>query len=116
MKRLSYAITGIAFTFAIAAYAHDEQPGMMQRAAANAYEMRNTGPRTGSVQSTAQTVDLGPVRGKHAMQIAESRRSVSSERGLDVVHAPRPITGGKDPNFEAKWRENARQFQVAPVK
>ena len=47
----------------------------------------------------------------------QSQRTGSSQRGPDLAHAPRPVTAGKDPNFDRKWRENAqREFQVAPVK
>ena len=116
MKTLNYVVSSVALAFglAVGVNAQEQAP---QRAAANAFEMRNLAPRTAeSVKSTAPAVDLAPIRGKAAMQAAESRRPVSSHGGLDVVHAPRPITAGKDPDFDRKWRENAEKFQVAPVK
>jgi hypothetical protein len=120
MKTLNHVVSktavAIVFGLAVATYAHEDQPGMMQRAAANHFEMRRPAPTTASTSSTTSTVDLTPVRGKHAMQIAESRRAVSTAPGLDVVHAPRPITASKDPDLEQKWRENAGKFQVAPLK
>lgn len=115
MKTLNYVVSSVAVAFALTLSAEAQQAP--QRAAANAFEMRNRAPRTAdSAQPTAPVVDLTPIRGKHAMQVAESRRAVSSERGLDIAHAPRPITAGKDPDLERKWRENAKKFQVAPVK
>ena len=117
MKTLNYVVSSVALAFglAVGVNAQEQAP---QRAAANAFEMRNLAPRTTkSAKSTAPVVDLAPIRGKHALQMAESQRTGSSERGPDVAHAPRPVTAGKDPNLERKWRENAdREFQVAPVK
>lgn len=117
MKTLNYVVSrvAVAVAFGLAVSAAAQQAP--QRAAANAFEMRNIGSRTAeSMRPTAPDVDLAPIRGKHPLQIADSRRAVSSERGLDVVHAPRPITASKDPDFDRKWRENAEKFQVAPVK
>lgn len=105
----------MTFGFALATSAHDDSGGMMQRAAANHYEMRKPAP-VGQSTSLTSPVAAVPIGGKHAAQIAESRRPAQTERGLDIVHAPRPVTASKDPNFEAKWRQNAQQFQVAPVK
>jgi len=119
MKTRKYAFlkTAVALTFgfSLATFAHDENPGMMQRAAANHFEMRKPAPAA-SHPTTGGTSTVSTIGGKHAAQIAESRRPAGTEKGLDVVHAPRPVTASKDPNFEAKWRENARQFQVAPIK
>ena len=91
-----------------------EPTGMAQRAAYNHNELlRIKGPRNTALPNF---VVAPRVSGKHYAQILEAYRPASNERGLDIVHAPRPITAGKDPNFELRWRANAEAIQVAPLK
>jgi hypothetical protein len=87
----------------------------IQRAAANHFELAPIGaPKNTALPNFVVAPRLGG--GKMWAQILESRRPVSTERGLDIVHAPRPITASKDPDLDRKWLANARALQVAPLK
>ena len=91
------------------------QLGMMQRAAANHFELASVNaPRDTTLPSIVTESKL--VGGKHWAQIKEAYRPVANVRGVDVVHARRPITASKDPDLERKWRANATEIQVAPLK
>lgn len=115
MKTLNTALIVAALTVTPLIASDLDQPGMKQRAAYNHYElMKITGPRNTKLPEFAVAPRLGG--GKHAMQMAEAYRPASNEKSLDVVHAPRPLTSPKDPDFERKWRENAEAIQVAPLK
>ena len=87
----------------------------IQRAAANHFELAPIGaPKTTALPNFVVTPRPGG--GKMWAQVLEARRPASSERGLDIVHAPRPMTAGKDPDYDRKWRANAEAIQVAPLK
>jgi len=86
-----------------------------QRAAANHFELAPIG----AAKNTALpdfVVTPRPAGGKMWVQMLESRRPTSTEKGLDIVHAPRPITASKDPDFDRKWRANATAVEIAPLK
>ena len=102
-----------AFAFAVGAYAHDE-PRAPQRAAANAFERAEVSSAAAATSGGVTRVANMP--GKHAAQMADSRKGTGGSSGIDLAHAPRPVTASKDADFDQKLRENARQFQVAPVK
>lgn len=116
MKRFNHVVLGAAlaaaFGFTTSTYAHDDAPVAPQRAAANAFERRSSGVATATGEVTRTPI----IAGKHAAQMADSRRASMASSGIDLAHAPRPVTASKDPDFDQKLRENARQFQVAPVK
>jgi len=117
MKTFNHAVlkTAIAaaFAFAVGTYGHDE-PRAPQRAAANAFER---GQSSAVAPMTSGEVTRMPnIPGKHASQMADSRKGMGGSSGIDLAHAPRPVTASKDADFDQKLRENARQFQVAPVK
>jgi hypothetical protein len=118
MKKFNHAVSKtaivLAFGFAVATYAHDDQPRMMQRAAANQFERAHASSTVAT--SSAELTPAPRIAGKHAALIADSRKAAAPSTGIDLAHAPRPITASKDPDFDQKLRENARQFQVAPVK
>lgn len=86
----------------------------IQRAAKNHFELAPVGaPKDTALPNFV----VGPrVGGKHYAQMLEASRVVSGGRGLDVVHAPRPLTASKDPDLDRKWRANAEAIQVAPLK
>lgn len=69
-----------------------------------------------STTSTGEVTRTPSIAGKHAAQMADSRRASAASSVIDLVHVPRPVTASKDPDFDQNLRENARQFQVAPVK
>ena len=108
------ALFALSFSLALAASAAEH--GMMQRAAANHFELPSTSaPRNTALPATV--VERGLGGGKHWAQIQELyERSVSSRGGVDLAHAPRPVTASKDPDLERKWRANASMYQLAPVK
>ena len=66
--------------------------------------------------TTAAPVERSVAGGKAAAHFQDLRKPAPASSGINVVHAPRPITASKDPDLEKKWRENAQKFQVAPVK
>ena len=115
MKTSTITLLAAALTISTAAiYAADDN-GAPQRAAANHFALAPAG----AAKNTAlPKVLAGPnlVGGKHYAQMLELARQGSSEPGVDLAHAPRPITAGKDADLELKWRANATTFQVAPVK
>lgn len=104
-----------ALTFGSVSAVNAAQPGMMQRAAANHFELPSVNaPRNTSLPSIVTERKL--VGGKHWAQMQEAYRPVANVRGVDIVHAPRPITASKDPDLDRKWRANAMEIQVAPLK
>ena len=103
-----------AASFTIQVRAHDDAPVAPQRAAANAFELGRTS--AAATTSSSEVTRTPSIAGKHAAQMADSRRASAASSGIDLAHAPRPVTASKDPDFDQKLRENARQFQVAPVK
>ena len=110
-------ISLLAATLVVASvgvYAADDN-GAPQRAAANHFTLaRSGGPKNTAIPN----IVAGPnyIGGKHYAQMLELARQGSSATGLDLAHAPRPITASKDADLERKWRANAAVFQVAPVK
>ena len=91
------------------------QPGMIQRASANHFELPSVNaPRNTALPTIVAERKLGG--GKHWAQMQEAYRPVANVRGLDIAHAPRPVTASKDPDLERKWLANARALQVAPLK
>ena len=121
MKTFNHVIlrtaVAIAFGSAVAAYAYEDQPVITQRAAANAREMQQVhGPRVTALPKAGPSMFISG-NGKAWAQMQESKRQVTKSSGdIDLAHAPRPVTASKDPDFDQKLRENAQQFQVAPVK
>ena len=118
MKTFNHVVlktaVAIAFGFAVATEAGSDQPRIMQKAAALHSEL---GQSSGvAVAPTGEVARVPNIPGKHAAQMADSRKTSVSTGGIDLAHAPRPVTASKDPDFDQKLRENAQQFQVAPVK
>ena len=115
MKTSTITLLAAALTISTAAiYAADDN-GAPQRAAANHFALA----QTGAAKNTARpniVVTPGLGGGKHYAQMLELGRTGSSATGVDLAHAPRPITAGKDADLELKWRANATSFQVAPLK
>lgn len=111
----SITLIAAALTFAWVSAVNAAQPGMIQRAAANHFELPSANaPRNTSLPSIVAERKLAG--GKHWAQMQEAYRPVANVRGVDIVHAPRPITASKDPDLERKWRANATEIQVAPLK
>ena len=104
-----------ALTFGSVSAANAAQTGMIQRAAANHFQLPSVNaPRNTALPSVVTERKFGG--GKHWAQMQEAYRPVANVRGVDIVHAPRPITASKDPDLERKWRANAMEIQVAPLK
>lgn len=118
LKKSIVCAAAITFASSIGIKA-DEHGHMTQRAAANHFELRGNScceiERVRKAASAQQTTIPG---GKARVATEELRKPVfGPRRGLDIVHAPRPITASKDPNFESKWKTNAQmKFEVAPLK
>lgn len=106
---LAFGGTGIA----------GEHRHMMQRAAANHFELAGNSccameAERKAVISTSSTIAGGKAR---AATQELRKPGVGHRHGLDLAHAPRPITASKDPDFEQKLRDNARKkFELAPLK
>jgi len=120
MKTSNNGISTIAIIFALswAVATMADQPGMTQRAAANHLEIQRVhGPRITELpppQSLRATIVVG---GKAGALAQDFRKVPSTGPGLDLAHAPRPLTSSKDPDFDKKLRENAqKQFEIAPLK
>lgn len=115
MKTSTITTLAAALTISmVAIYATDDN-GAPQRAAANHFALaRAGGPRNTALPN----VVVGPslAGGKHYAQMLELARQASNAPDVDLAHAPRPITAGKDADLELKWRANATGFQVAPIK
>ena len=123
MKTSTIGLLAAALTFTTVSTISADGNGAPQRAAANHFELAPVGaPKNTALPKFV--VAPRPGGGKMWAQILESRRPVSGGRGLDIVHAPRPLTASKDPDLDRKWRANAEalwraksdSFQVAPVK
>lgn len=111
----SVTLIAAALTFGSLSTMTAAQPGMMQRAAANHFELPSVNaPRNTSLPSIVTERKLAG--GKHWAQMQEAYRPVANVPSIDIVHAPRPITASKDPDLERKWRANATEIQVAPLK
>ena len=106
---LAVAVAGV-LSFAVGANAGE--PLMSPRARALADSPRKI-PRT-----TPDMIDRSVKAGSpRAIGLANSLRKVPSTAStVDLVHAPRPTLSPKDPRFETAWRENVKEFQIAPVK
>ena len=104
-----------ALTFASISAVNAAQPAMTQRAAANHFALPSVNaPRDTALPNIVSERKLGG--GKHWAQMQEAYRPAANVRGVDIVHAPRPITASKDPDLDRKWRANAMAVQVAPLK
>lgn len=112
MKTTKYLLVAAlaAVTFTLTAQAGE--PLLSPRAKEQADSLRKV-PGT-----TADMIDRSIQPGTpRSRELAYSLRTVpSTGTSVDVVHAPRPTISPKDPRFEAAWRANAEQFQVAPLK
>lgn len=109
------ALIAVALTMGSAFVANAADVPLRQKAVLLHSELAPIGaPKDTKLPKFTVIREFGP--GKHWAQMQEARRPSSNERSLDIVHAPRPITAGKDPNFDRKWRENAEAMQVAPLK
>ena len=119
MKTITNLISGAAIALAVGATTiRADQPGMTQRAALNHLEVQRVHePRTTGLPQT-QPLSKNIIVGGKAGALAQDFRKVpSTGPGVDLAHAPRPITASKDPDFDLKLRENARkQFEIAPLK
>ena len=89
---------------------------MTQRAAANHFELRGNSCCALDAARKAAIAANETIAGGKA-RAATLRKPTFGRPGIDIAHAPRPITAGKDPDLELKWRENAqRKFELAPLK
>lgn len=115
MKTSTITLLAAVFSISTTAIFAADANGAPQRAAANHFALAPVGaPKNTALPRIVVGPSLGG--GKHYAQMLELARQGSNERGVDLAHAPRPITAGKDPDLERKWRANAANFQVAPVK
>lgn len=114
MKTSTTTLLAAAVFSTMAVFAADDN-GAPQRAAANHFALA---PARAAKNTALPRFVVGPSLGggKHYAQILELSRPGSSASGIDLAHAPRPITASKDADLDLKWRANANSFQVAPVK
>ena len=112
MKKTLLLAVAVAGVISFAAGANAGEPLMSPRAKALADSLRKI-PGT-----TPDMIDRSVKAGSpKAMELANSLRKVPSTGStVDLVHAPRPTLSPKDPRFETAWRENVKEFQIAPVK
>ena len=111
----SVTLIAAALTFVSVSAVNAAQPGMIQRAAANHFALPSVNaPRDTTLPSIVTERKLSG--GKHWAQMQEAYRPAANVRGIDIVHAPRPITASKDPDLDRKWRANAMEVQIAPLK
>ena len=115
MKTSTTTLLAAALAFATVGVYGAAENGAPQRAAANHFELARVG---GAKNTALPNIVVGPALGggKHYAQMLELFRQGSNAPGVDLAHAPRPITASKDPDLDLKWRANAASFQVAPIK
>ena len=115
MKTSTLSLLAAALTLTTVSIFPADDNGAPQRAAANHFALSRIGaPKNTSLPNLVAAPNY--IGGKHYAQMLELSRQGSSATGVDLAHAPRPITASKDPDLDRKWRANAAVFQVAPIK
>ena len=112
MKKTLVLAVAVAGIFTLVAGASASEPLLSPKAKELADSLRKV-PGT-----TPDMIDRSVKAGSSkAIELANSLRKLPSTAStVDRVHAPRPTLSPKDPRFETAWRENVKEFQIAPVK